>query len=135
MSSLSASLSGTLVVGPPSTGTVEQNRSSGCSFGIGLRGTSASPANEISQQCVTTVAGFQNLPFPSNLRGRVLYLRMTDDSRDPIQVRITQEATGATTIANVLGVLLMEFEASDRLTLVEVSGAAKFEWACFGDNA
>lgn len=137
MSSLAASLSGSLAVTPPSTSTVEAgtSRSTGPKIGLNLRGANANPSNEQSNQCVTTVAGFQDLPFPANLLGRVLCIKMTSDSGDPIDVRTTQEVTGVNTITNVHGILLLEFGIADRLTKVEVSGAAKFEWVVFGDNS
>ena len=136
MSSLSATVTGTLQLQPTPAATVDAARSSGCTFGLSLRALNAAPVNEQSNQCVTTVAGaFVALPFPTNLRARVLYIRMTEDSAEKIQVRITQEITGTTVIAGFLGMMLTEFAADDRVTLVEVDGNAKFEWAAFGDNA
>ena len=137
MSALSAVLSGSLSVTPPTTSTVESGSvsSRGPKIGLNLRAANANPKNEQSNQCVTTVAGFQDLPFPSNLLGRVLCIKMTSSSTSPIAVRTTQEITGVNTITNVHGILLLEFGAADRLTKVEVSGVATFQWVVFGDNA
>lgn len=134
MSNLSATLSGTLQVTPAATATVDEQKSSGCSYGLSLRDANKAPQGEISQQLAKTTGGsFVALPFPANLSARVLYIRMR--TSDPMAVRITQETTGLTTIANVLGILLLEFLDSDRVTLVEVDGTAEFEWAAFGDQA
>ena len=136
MSSLSATVTGTLQLQPTPAATVDAARSGGCTYGLSLRGVNGAPVNEQSNQCVTTVSGaFVALPFPTNLRGRVLYIRMTEDSNVKIQVRLTQEITGTTVIAGFHGMMLMEFAIDDRLTLVEVDGDAKFEWAAFGDNS
>jgi hypothetical protein len=133
MANLSAVVQGSLQVKPTAAATVDEQKSSGCSYGLSLRDQNKAPACEISQQIAKTTSGsFVALPFPANLRARVLYMRMR--TSDPIQVRITQEVAGVTLLANVNGMILMEFSDADRITMVEVDGTAEFEWAAFGDQ-
>lgn len=100
---------------------------------LALREPNQAAGGEISQQTAKTAGGgFVSLPFPANIRGKVFYLRMSTTT--PIQIRITQEASGASVIPNVLGSILVEYDVADRVTGVEIDGAATFEWVVFGDS-
>ena len=133
MANLSAVVQGSLQVKPTVDATVDQQKSTGCSYGLSLRDGNKSPDCEISQQIAKSAGGgFVALPFPANLAARVFYLRMRTTT--VLQVRITQEVTGVTLLANLNGMILMEVGEADRITMVEVDDVGEFEWAAFGDQ-
>lgn len=131
MADLQAALQGTLAIKPASS-SPPQLASAGCHFGFRLRSDSETPAAEISQACHTVSgAGFQALPFPGNLRARVLYLRVLNNTA--ADIRLTRVTSAQHTIPQVRGVVLLEFLSDDEVTAVDVQGdGVQIEWAAFG---
>lgn len=134
MADLQAAVTGTLAI-KPAPQSPPQHASTGCHFGFRLRSDSEAPAGEISQACHTVSgAGFQDLPFPSNLRARVLYLRVLNNTA--ADIRLTRVTAAQHTIPQIRGAVLLEFMSDDEVTAVEVQGdGVQIEWAAFGPNA
>ncbi len=132
MADLQAVLSGSLTLKPSPASPPKAAASTGCNFGLSLRTENEAPKAEISMSSHTIAgAGFVVVPFPANLRARVLYLRLINGIA--IDVQLTRVVTAVETISQLKGLLVLEFLPDDELTAFSVQGdTAEFEWAAFG---
>ena len=135
MPDLTAKVTGTLTIAPSANATPTDGASTGCTFGLSLRTENQAPKNEISQSnaVIDSPASFVVQPFPAGLQARVFYFRRITGG--PYDIRLTQLGAGAKTLDDVNGVMLVEVDAGEHFTQVEVQGAGTFEWAAFGPNA
>jgi len=130
-----ATLSGDLQI-LPNTGSDPQG-SNGCQYGLSIRPENAAPTKENSSTTgdIDSSASFVTLPVDADMRGRVFYLRTKEESPGPLDIRLTQLGTGATTIARVKGQFFAEVDSAEAITAVEIQGVGKFEWVLFGVKA
>lgn len=131
MAQLEAALSATLVL-KPGKAAAPYSVAPGYAFSFCLRDAHATPQGEIAQvlQEIDSPNAFVALPFPANLRARVLYLRVM--GRDEVDLRITQATAGQRTIDAVAGSFFVEVGESEEITAVAIQGSATIEWVAFG---
>lgn len=134
MASLQASLDGTVSIGPPKACPTDRGGSTsvGCLLSFELRPENASPTNEIGQSCATInspAPAFQALPFPADLEASVLYVRVLTGG--PMRIRTTHKVSGALEYP-VAGLFIVEVQAADAITGVEVQGQGTIEWLAWG---
>jgi len=129
---ITVNASGNFEIVPEPSSSNQQNKSSGCAMGISLLDANRSAKTESSQTngVIASPSSFVALPFAANLAARVLYFRRK--SGGPFDVRITTTVTGAVTIPKVSGILLLEIDAAEQLTGIEVQGEGEYEWAATG---
>lgn len=134
---MAAKLTGTFSV-TPSQG-VEPLGSTGCSYGLSLLTSNQAPTKENSSGLGTidSSGSFVALPIDTDMRGQVFYIRTNrgGSSPGPVDIRLTQLATGTTVIKAVKGVFVVEVDSTEAITLVELQGVANFEWALTGLKA
>lgn len=88
--------------------------------------------SEISQQEMTVNTpspGFTSLAFPSNLGGRVFYLRPLSGSFTAVELT---HATAGAIVYPVNGMILVEVPEAEQISAVRVQGQGTFEWICAG---
>ena len=82
---------------------------------------------------VESPGSYQALPWPTGMQGRFLYIRRIEPAiNEAFNVRLTKSTTGAETLANQRGMLLLEFAEDDYLESVEIQGSVTIEWAATG---
>lgn len=129
---LSVSLSGDLDVRQDSATCPGSTTSAGLGFSFSILDANRSAYLEISQNLASVDAsgGAVALPFPANLEGTLLYLRVV--SGGPLDVSVTYATQGAT-VHPVKGLLVIEPADDERITGVSVtSGSGDIEWAVTG---
>ena len=134
MPSLSVSLNGgTLSVVPAES---SGSRSvSGFTARLAILDQHAAAQDAIYQTYATvdSANAYQALPWPTGMQGRFLYIRRVEPSiNEPFHVRLTKSTTGAETLRNQRGMLLLEFAEDDYLESVEIQGSVTIEWAATG---
>lgn len=136
MSGLSAVLSGELLVAPPASLTIEDRRSSGNSFPLGLHTLNRAPDTEASRLCVQLAAGaFRDIGYPSaDLRASGVYIRQRDSGNAVYSVRLTLATTGNVDVPSVRGTFFAEFGDADLVTDLLVDGDVTIEWAAWGQR-
>lgn len=132
VANLSINLAGQLLARPATCNGAGNEGGSGPVFQLGLLTGNKSAAAEISQTATTidSALAFEALPFQSNFRARLLYLRTKDLAA--FDLRLTYEGSGIVTIP-LRGTVLLETPADDRLSLVELQGQGSLEWFAAGD--
>ena len=132
---LSVNLSGDLDVRQSSAVCPGGITDVGIGFKFGLLSVNQQADIEISQKLAVIDAsgGPVALPFPANLEGRVLYLKVL--SGGPLVVTVTHATQGPTAYP-VKGLLILEPSDDDRVLGVSVtSGQGSIEWIVTGSEA
>lgn len=69
------------------------------------------------------------LPFPSNLRARLLYMRVQTGGTALVTVTF---ATQGARIIPTNGLMIIEVGEDEQISALAVQGTVDFEWAAFG---
>lgn len=119
---------------PQSQGGSSQQASPGASFGLSIRDTTQAPTLLQSQSGARVVSPSSPaaLPFPSNLRGRFLYVRVQLGGTALVTVTF---ATQGARVIPTNGLLCIEVGEDEQITAVSVQGTVDFEWCVFGTSS
>lgn len=130
---LSVALSGNLDINQDSATCPGGSTNAGLGFSFSILDVNKSAYLEISQNLASVDAsgGPVALPFPANLEGTLLYLRVLNNG-GPLDVSVTYATQGAT-VHPVKGLLIIEPADDERITGVSIaSGSGDIEWAVSG---
>ena len=134
MPSLSVSLNGgTLSVAPAESSGSRSVSGFTARLAILDQHTAAQDAIYQTAATIDSANAYQALRWPTGMQGRFLYIRRIEPAiNESFHVRITKSTTGAETLQNQRGMLLMEFAEDDYLESVEIQGTVSIEWAATG---
>jgi hypothetical protein len=99
---------------------------------MALQSTTQSAQTAVGQQSYS-VASVTNesLPFPTSFAARLFVMRVLSGT---LAVRVTYATAGQVTL-QTNGMLVLEVPEAERITAVDVTGSAEFDWHATGQNS